>query len=267
MKTGYSCSTQRDKQDGSFLGDFERDLEKIASVVVLQEAESLISTAESYYGPLKDAMKTFADPQVPEGWGDARFRNFGDLVSALLLTLPKQEWPEANHVPEESRIIEEMEEKWGSDWEYANRPDHLTKLIEMREIFFENYRKVKNLEARTMLQMTIRDYIPAVTKYLSELATAVRAKRDISDRIDTSVECDLIDKLSTLLAKTYQAYNELDRVESVAIKKKDEEAAFYYKKNVIPKMEALRRLVDAMEVLTAREFWPVPTYGDILFRV
>ncbi len=142
-----------------------------------------------------------------------------------------------------------------------------TEMRSRREIFFENYRKVKNLEVRTMLQMTIRDYIPAVSKYVSTLSEAVSAKRAISDRIDCSVECDLIDKLSTLLAKTYAAYNELDRVEGVAIKKSDEEAAFYYKKNVIPKMDALRRLVDTMEVLTAREFWPVPTYGDILFRV
>ena len=64
-----------------------------------------------------------------------------------------------------------------------------------------------------------------------------------------------------------KAYTELERVENIAMKKPDEEAAFYYKKNVIPKMDALRSVVDAMEVLTAREFWPVPTYGDILFRL
>ncbi len=136
-----------------------------------------------------------------------------------------------------------------------------------REIFFENYRKIKNIEARTMLQMTIRDYIPAVSEYIGKLSGAVVAKRAVSNSIDTSAECDIIDKLSSLLNKTYSAYAELERVENIAVKKSDEEAAFYYKKSVIPKMDALRRAVDAMEVLTAREFWPVPTYGDILFRV
>ena len=58
------------------------------------------------------------------------------------------------------------------------------------------------------------------------------------------------------------------RVETQAMKKTDEEdSAFYYMSQVVPKMDALRRVVDAMEVLTAREFWPVPTYGDILFKI
>lgn len=142
--------------------------------------------------------------------------------------------------------------------------------IEMRsrrEIFFESYRKVKNIEARTMLEMTTRDFIPAVSAYIGKLADSVNAKRAVSKSIDTSCECDIIDKLSTLLSRTYTAYNELERVENAAMKKPDEEAAFYYKKTVNPKMEALRTLVDSMEVLCAREFWPVPTYGDILFRV
>ena len=136
-----------------------------------------------------------------------------------------------------------------------------------REIFFESYRKVKNIEARTMLEMTARDYIPAVSAYVGRLADSVNQKRAVSKSIDTTAECDLIEKLSTLLSRTYTAYNELERVENAAVKKPDEEAAFYYKKTVNPKMDALRLLVDSMEVLTAREFWPVPTYGDILFRV
>ena len=136
-----------------------------------------------------------------------------------------------------------------------------------REIFFENYRKIKNIEARMMLQMTVRDYIPAVSAYIGKLSEAVNAKRMVSKSIDITAECDIIEKLSSLLNKTYTAYNDLERVENTAVKKSDEDAAFYYMKSVIPKMEALCRTVDAMEILTAREFWPVPTYGDILFRV
>ncbi len=136
-----------------------------------------------------------------------------------------------------------------------------------REIFFESYRKVKNIEARTMLEMTARDYIPAVSAYIGRLADSVNQKRAVSNSINTTAECDIIEKLSTLLSRTYTAYNELERVENMAVKKPDEEAAFYYKKTVNPKMDALRALVDSMEVLTSREFWPVPTYGDILFRV
>ena len=143
-----------------------------------------------------------------------------------------------------------------------------TEMRSRREIFFENYRKIKNIEARTMLEMTMRDYIPAVSTYIGKLSESVAARRSVLPSAEASAECDLIEKLSDLLGKTYSAYNELLRVENVAVKKPcDEEAAFYYKSTVIPRMDNLRRYVDEMEVLTAREFWPVPTYGDITFRV
>ncbi len=143
-----------------------------------------------------------------------------------------------------------------------------TEMRSRREIFFESYRKIKNIEARTMLEMTARDIIPAVSKYIGELSTAVNAKRAAVKNISTSCESDIIEKLSALLDRTYEAYSALDRVEKIAVTKaSEEEAAFYYKDSVIPKMEALRHVVDAMEVLTAREAWPMPTYGDITFRI
>ena len=137
-----------------------------------------------------------------------------------------------------------------------------------REIFFENYRKIKNIEAKTMLEMTVRDIIPAVSAYIGKLSDAVNAKRQVITNINVDCECSLIEKLSSLLSATYSAYNELERVETLAVKKRcDEESAFYYKNSVIPKMDALRRVVDSMEVLCARDAWPMPTYGDITFRV
>ena len=142
-----------------------------------------------------------------------------------------------------------------------------TEMRSRREIFFESYRKIKNIEARTMLEMTIRDIIPAVSGYVGTLCKTVEAKLVVSKTINVSAERDIIDKLSDLLSSTYEAYAALERVEKVAVTKRDEEAAFYYKDSVIPKMEALRRLVDSMEVLCAREAWPMPTYGDITFRI
>ena len=143
-----------------------------------------------------------------------------------------------------------------------------TEMRSRREIFFESYRKIKNIEARTMLEMTMRDIIPAVSKYVGELSEAVNAKRAAIKNANVLCECDLIEKLSDLLSKTYDAYAALERAEKIALTKKgDEEAAFYYKDTVEAKMQALRRVVDDMEVLTAREAWPMPTYGDIIFKV
>ena len=143
-----------------------------------------------------------------------------------------------------------------------------TEMLSRREIFFESYRKIKNIEARTMLEMTMRDIIPAVSKYIGTLSKAVNAKLAVSKNINVSAECDIIEKLSDLLSSTYDAYSALERVEKTAISKSsDEEAAFYYKDSVIPKMDALRRLVDSMEILCSREAWPMPTYGDIIFKI
>ncbi len=142
-----------------------------------------------------------------------------------------------------------------------------TEMHSRREIFFENYRKVKNIEAKTMLEMTIRDIIPAVSAYIKSLSEGVNAKRLVSKTINVDCDLSLIDKLSELLSKTYDAYTALDKAERNAITKRDEQAAFYYKDTVNPKMEALRRVVDEMETLTAREFWPLPTYGDITFGI
>ena len=143
-----------------------------------------------------------------------------------------------------------------------------TEMRSRREIFFESYRKIKNIEARVMLEMTARDIIPAVSRYLGELTRSVNERLSFSKAINVSAESDIIDKLSSLLGATYEAYNALELSESLAIAKTDcEDAAFYYKTSVIPKMDALRKCVDSMEVLTAREYWPMPTYGDITFRV
>ena len=143
-----------------------------------------------------------------------------------------------------------------------------TEMRSRREIFFESYRKIKNIEARTMLEMTIRDIIPAVSSYIGKLSESINALKSAIPTASLSCETAIADKLSELLGRTYEAYSNLLRVENIAVGKScDEEAANYYKSSVLPKMSELRRLVDEMETLTAREFWPMPTYGDLTFSV
>ena len=143
-----------------------------------------------------------------------------------------------------------------------------TEMLSRREIFFESYRKIKNIEARTMLEMTIRDILPAVSGYVGRLAETVNARLSISKSISVSAECEIIERLSELIEKTYEAYTALQRAETVAMSKtSSEDAAHYYRSNVIPKMDALRRVVDMMETLTDRTAWPMPTYSDITYRI
>ncbi len=143
-----------------------------------------------------------------------------------------------------------------------------TEMRSRREIFFESYRKIKNIEARTMLEMTIRDIIPAVSGYIGKLSADTVALKSAIPNADASCSANIVSKLSELLSRTYEAYNNLLRVENVAVGKSDvEEAAHYYRSSVAPKMAELRRLVDEMETLTARDAWPMPTYGDLTFGV
>ncbi len=143
-----------------------------------------------------------------------------------------------------------------------------SELRSRREIFFESYRKIKNIEARTMLEMTVRDYIPAVSSYIGALSSDLAAQLSVLPDLNVTHRSEHISRLSDLLDKTYSAYYELEGAENCAVAIADtESAAFYYKDEVIPKMDKLRECVDTMETLTAREYWPVPTYGDMTFAI
>ena len=143
-----------------------------------------------------------------------------------------------------------------------------TEMRSRREIFFENYRKIVGIEARTMIEMTERDILPAVSSYVTKLAEGINQKRAALPSADLTFEVSTAEKLSELMAKTVAAKVALEKAEHIAEEKPtDEERAVYAKDAVLPKMDALRHLVDHMETLTAREYWPMPTYGDLTYRV
>ena len=137
-----------------------------------------------------------------------------------------------------------------------------------QEILLENYSKMVNIEALTMIEMATRDIIPAVNEYVSEVAHTAAIKTQVVENINCSVERDIITKLSTLNAKAYTALGELKRAETEAAKiTSAEERAESYVNKVIPAMEKLRAYVDEMETLTASEYWPLPSYGDMMFNI
>ena len=140
--------------------------------------------------------------------------------------------------------------------------------IDSREdIFFENYSKIINIEALTMIEMASRDIIPAVNAYMGDLARGANEKEKLIPG-SCAVERDIIKKLSALTYKAYNALEELLRIEKITASIPDNVArAESYHDNVIPAMETLREHVDAMEELTSSEYWPLPTYGDMMFKV
>jgi glutamine synthetase len=141
-----------------------------------------------------------------------------------------------------------------------------TELRSRREIYFSNYRKIKNIEARTMLEMAMRDYIPAVNAYIGDLSKSLKNTIAVLPDVDLSSEKKHLSELTRLLSEVYGAYSNLESLQKRAISiENTEDAAFYYKNKVNAAMEELRSYVDELEVITARDYWPVPTYGDMTY--
>ena len=143
-----------------------------------------------------------------------------------------------------------------------------TEVTSRQEIMFENYAKVINIEALTMLEMVTRDIIPAVNAYTGKLAADINAKVSAFGEQSARVEKALAQKLCALCGEAYDLVQSLTAAEkSAASQQGAEKMAEAYLEKVIPQMNRLRAKVDTMETLTASEYWPFPTYGEMLFGI
>ena len=138
-----------------------------------------------------------------------------------------------------------------------------------QDIILETYAKTINIEALTASDMVKRDILPAVSSYVAELASGVATKKAISDDIPCEAELDIIKRLSGLQDCAYKKLAALDNA-IIGVKEVGEdpiEVATYYKDSVITAMTDLRAVVDEMETLVSSDYWPYPSYGDLMFRV
>ena len=141
-------------------------------------------------------------------------------------------------------------------------------LVSREEILFENYSKIINIEALTMLEMARRSYLPAVTRYLGELSDVVATKSAALADLPIRYESEQLRTLSALCEEAYDAILALEKAEKAAASTEDvRERAKAYSESVCPAMQALRVKIDAMEPLTPADVWPVPGYGDLMFGV
>ena len=136
------------------------------------------------------------------------------------------------------------------------------------EIMLENYCKIVAIESQTMVQMVKNDVLPAASKYRRVLAETINAIRTAMPEAEPVYEAEQLRHLSALTAS---AYEKLGILEESAAKAKSAGniacSAEIYKTDVLGAMEALRQVVDEMEVNTASEFWPYPSYGEMLFSI
>jgi glutamine synthetase len=143
-----------------------------------------------------------------------------------------------------------------------------TELHSRYDISLESYCKVLNIEALTMLDMTNKDILPAVSAYAKELSETALAKKSFIAGADCTYEEKTVEKLSALSGTLYLKMCELKKALCGTKNIPDlGEQSFYYKDHVLPAMEELRKAADELETITAKEYWPFPSYGDMLFSV
>jgi glutamine synthetase len=136
------------------------------------------------------------------------------------------------------------------------------------EVLYENYAKVINIEAQTMLHMASKHYIPAVIRYCGELATSINAMRSACPGMEIDTQEQLLRRVNALLQQASENHAHLARVtEDAHSLAEGEAAARAFREQVVPAMQALRAAVDKMELLVNKAYWPVPTYGDLMFEV
>lgn len=137
------------------------------------------------------------------------------------------------------------------------------------EIVLENYNKIINIEALTTLEIARRQILPASMKYASNLAESINAIKATGVQASVLVQSQLLTKVSDLIVKLNENIGILEAV----VEKADNfdgdiyDLGMMYRYEVFEEMEKLREYADKLEVVVDKEFWPLPTYEDMLFNV
>ncbi len=142
-----------------------------------------------------------------------------------------------------------------------------TELASRTEILLENYYKVINIEALTMLDMSKKLILPAAIEYTKLICETIVAKNTAG--IDSTLETKLANELSAITSSLGLAINTLDEKRIASKEHEDtvEGLARYYREEVFVAMQSLRAVADELEMAMPAKYWPIPTYTDLLFTV
>jgi glutamine synthetase len=135
------------------------------------------------------------------------------------------------------------------------------------EIKLDSYCKVLHMEAQTLLEMSRKEILPAVSAYVRDLTEAVLTRREFSTRSACRFETELEEKLGGLVDAAYVKVLALEDALRNLPKDDSLRLAVFYRDEVLSRMDELRGDLDEMERLTSAEYWPLPTYGELLFSV
>lgn len=215
-------------------GDFQEEVLKLLQKNII-EHKKIIFNGNGYSNEwVKEAEKR----------GLPNTRTFVDAIPALV----------------EPRVIKMME---------GLKVYSATELKSRSEILYDNYSKTLEIESRTMIEMASKQYIPAIIKFSTILASSINSVKSACSDADTSVQEELLKEVSTKLAIAKKALTKLQALvkKATTITTSEKDLATFYKDEVRPAMAALRKPIDELEMIVDKEVWPVPTYGDMLFEV
>ena len=142
----------------------------------------------------------------------------------------------------------------------------LTEIKARYEIAQEHYTKVVNIEAQTALDMINKYYLPSISKFTNFLADSLKTKKELG--LDSKYEFDTIKTISEASSKAYELKLKLeDAMKKASTIIKIEELSIYLKDNVLTLMAEIRDIIDSIELIVGKEYWPFISYGDLLYSV
>ena len=228
-----------------------------------------------------ESLKVFADELEKSANFDA------DLQSLIRKTIKEHKRIIFNGNGYDDSWIKEATEKRGL-LNYRTTPDCIPHLLDKKnidmltshkvfsevelksryEITLENYCKTVIIEANTMVSMARTQIAPAIEKYINDLAKTASLKKSLSPDISCGFETGVITKLSglvdTISAKTEELDRKIAEVQNIGEIGAQADAV---RDSILTNMSELRLACDEAETVTTKEYWPFPTYGDLLFSV
>ena len=138
-------------------------------------------------------------------------------------------------------------------------------------ILLDSYNKIINIEAHTMIDIARKEILPAVSAYVGGLFADLETKLSVAEKLKAPIPHNMEEETAVNLSTLCdEALTDVVLLETLIAKsdfKDDLARGQYYRDSVIPAMNELRKTCDAMEKLTAKEMWPLPQYGDMLFNI
>ena len=135
-------------------------------------------------------------------------------------------------------------------------------------ILTRSYCNLVGIEAKTMVDMTKKDILPAVSEYSQVVGNTILTKRSVSEALNCAYETTMLASISALTASAFASVRALEKALEKASKIEGvDQLAVHYRDEILPTMSKLRGAVDELETIVSAKYWPMPTYGDLLFGV